>query len=151
MNKFIFLFCALIISFSDSFSQQKFNNNASETEINILFIGNSLTYTNNLPELVKQSAKLHGIEINSKVIAYPNYAIVDHWNDGEVQKLIASKTYDFVIIQQGPSSQIDGRNMLIDDGKKYSSICKLNKTKLCYFMEHLLGPAGSRASCQSEY
>ena len=53
---------------------------------------------------------------------------------GQIQKLIASKKYDFVIIQQGPSSQNNGRNMLIEYGKKYNSICKLNNTKLCYFM-----------------
>jgi len=134
MNKLIILFCGLIITYSDSYSQQKFRINASKTNINILFIGNSLTYTNNLPELVKKSAKLQGIEIDSKMIALPNYAIIDHWNDGEVQKLITSKKYDFVIIQQGPSSQNNGRNMLIEYGKKYSSICKLNNAKLCYFM-----------------
>ncbi len=134
MNKLILLFCAFIITLSDSYSQQKISYNASKPDINILFIGNSLTYTNNLPELVKKRAKLQGIEIDSKMIAFPNYAIIDHWNDGEVQKLIASKKYDFVIIQQGPSSQNNGRNMLIEYGKKYSSICKLNNTKLCYFM-----------------
>jgi len=134
MNKLIILFCALIITYSDSYSQQKNSDNASKTGINILFVGNSLTYTNNLPELVKRSAKLQGIEIDYKMIAFPNYAIIDHWNDGEVQKLIASKKHDFVIIQQGPSSQNNGRNMLIEYGKKYSSLCKLNNTKLCYFM-----------------
>jgi hypothetical protein len=134
MNKLIILFCGLVISFTDSYCQQKFSNKDSKADINILFIGNSLTYTNNLPELVKKSAKLQGVEINSKMIAFPNYAIIDHWKDGEVQKLIASKKYDFVIIQQGPSSQINGRNMLIEYGKKYSSICELNNTKLCYFM-----------------
>ena len=134
MNKLIILFCALIITYSDSYSQQKFSNNTSKTDFNILFIGNSLTYTNNLPELVKQSSKLQGIEIDTKMIAFPNYAIIDHWNDGQVQKLIASKKYDFVIIQQGPSSQNNGRKMLIEYGKKYSSLCKLYDTKLCCFM-----------------
>jgi hypothetical protein len=134
MNKLIILFCALIISFFDSYSQQKFSDSASKTDINILFIGNSLTYTNNLPELVKKSAKLQGIKIDYKMIAFPNYSIKDHWKDGVVQKLIASKKYDFVIIQQGPSSQNYGRNLLIKYGKKYSSLCKKNNTKLCYFM-----------------
>ena len=134
MNKLLIIFFALIVIYSSSYSQQKFSNNASNTEFNILFIGNSLTYTNNLPELVNKSAKLKGIEIDTKMIAFPNYAIVDHWNDGQVQKLIASKKYDFVIIQQGPSSQNDGRKMLFEYGKEYSRLCKLNDTKLCYFM-----------------
>jgi lysophospholipase L1-like esterase len=134
MNKLITLFLALIVAYSSSYSQQKFSRTASNTKFNILFIGNSLTYTNNLPELVKKDAKLKGIEIDVEMIAFPNYAIEDHWNDGHVQKLIASKKYAFVIIQQGPSSQNDGRKMLMEYGKKYSSLCKLNDTKLCYFM-----------------
>jgi len=134
MNKLIILFYAFIITYSYSYSQQKISNNRTKTDFNILFIGNSLTYTNNLPEIVNKSAKLQGIEINTKMIAFPNYAIIDHWNNGQVQKLITSKKYDYVIIQQGPSSQNNGREMLIEFGKKYSSLCKLNDTKLCYFM-----------------
>lgn len=134
MNKSIILFFALIVIYSVSYSQQKFTDNTSKIEFNILFIGNSLIYTNNLPDLVKKSAELQGIVIETKMLSFPNYAISDHWNDGEVQKLIASKKYDFVIIQQGPSSQNDGRKMLIEYGEKYSRLCKLNNSKLCYFM-----------------
>ncbi|WP_298556744.1 SGNH/GDSL hydrolase family protein [uncultured Algibacter sp.] len=101
---------------------------------NILFIGNSLTYTNDLPELVKTKAKYSGYNIQIEVIAYPNYAISDHWKDGKVQKLISSKKFSIVIIQQGPSSQTKGKNTLIDYGKKYSEICNKNNTLLAYFM-----------------
>ena len=134
MTKLILIFFALIITNSHSNCQKEISNNTSKSNINVLFIGNSLTYTNNLPELVKKNAKLKGIKIDIKMIAFPNYAIEDHWNDGQVQKLISSKKYDFVIIQQGPSSQNDGRKMLIEYGKKYKNLCELNEVKLCYFM-----------------
>lgn len=133
MQKLIVLFFTLIITCASLFSQQKINTN-TKTVFNILFVGNSLTYTNELPQLVSKNAKQKGIELNSKMIAFPNYAIEDHWNDGQVQQLISSKKYDFVIIQQGPSSQSDGRKMLIDSGKKYKSLCEINGVKLCYFM-----------------
>lgn len=132
MQKFIVLFLTLLSCYS--FSQQKLNGDASTKKIAVLFVGNSLTYTNNLPALVKKSAEGKGIHINTKMIAHPNYAIEDHWNDGKVQKLITSKKYNYVIIQQGPSSQKNGREMLIEFGKKYSDLCKINGVKLCYFM-----------------
>ena len=66
----------------------------------ILFVGNSLTYTNDLPKLVVAFGKENGVEINTTILAYPNYALEDHWNDGQVQKLIAKYKYDFVVIQQ---------------------------------------------------
>lgn len=132
MQKLFFLFFALIITHSCLSSQPKIRNN--NKEFNVLFIGNSLTYTNNLPQLVKKYAKLKGIEVNTKMVAFPNYSIEDHWNDGQVQVLLSSKKYDFVILQQGPSSQSDGRKMLIEYGEKYSSLCKSNEAKMCYFM-----------------
>jgi hypothetical protein len=134
MNKLLIIFFVLIITNSHSYCQEAIKSNSSKEKINVLFIGNSLTYTNNLPELVKKNAKLKGITINIKMIAFPNYAIADHWNEGQVQKLISSKKYDFVIIQQGPSSQNEGRKMLIEYGKKYKALCELNDAKLCYFM-----------------
>lgn len=100
----------------------------------ILFVGNSLTYTNNLPSLVEQEAKSRGVKVKTMTLAYPNYAIIDHWNDGEVQKYIKSEKYDFVVIQQGPSSQSEGRRMLIEDGAKLRKLCDQSGSRLVYFM-----------------
>ena len=133
MPRLFFLFFFFISTYSGLYSQHNIHSN-SKTALNILFVGNSLTYTNNLPQLVKKYASLKEIDIHTEMIAFPNYAIEDHWNDGKVQQLISSKTYDFVVIQQGPSSQSDGRKMLIEYGKKYNSLCNLNDAKLCYFM-----------------
>ncbi|WP_411768274.1 SGNH/GDSL hydrolase family protein [Winogradskyella sp. A3E31] len=132
MKKFILLLILSVSVYSNINGQEDVVKN-DKTEFNILFVGNSLTYTNDLPQLVKKYAKRKGIKIKTKMIAYPNYAIIDHWNDGKIQKLIVSKTYDYVIIQQGPSSQSEGRKMLIEDGQKISNLCALYDTKLCYF------------------
>ncbi|WP_422860570.1 SGNH/GDSL hydrolase family protein [Flagellimonas sp. S174] len=104
------------------------------SEYHILFIGNSLTYTNNLPELVGMEGAKNGISLGVHSIAKPNYAIVDHWSEGEVQGLINTGKYDYVIIQQGPSSQEDGYDMLVNEGKKYAEICEANGSELAYFM-----------------
>ena len=101
---------------------------------NILFIGNSLTYINDLPSLIKNKAKYSGYNLEIEMIAFPNYALSDHWKKGEAQKLIRGKKYDIVIIQQGPSSQPKGKKTLLDYGKKYSAICKENNALLAYFM-----------------
>ncbi len=102
--------------------------------LRILFVGNSLTYTNDLPSLVEREAKSRGVKVKSTLLAFPNYAIVDHWNDGEVQKYIISDRYDYVVIQQGPSSQQEGRRMLMEDGARLNKLCKSNNTKLVYLM-----------------
>jgi hypothetical protein len=100
----------------------------------ILFVGNSFTYTNNLPAIVERIGRDSGVEIKTEMIAYANYALEDHWNDGRLQILIASKKYDFVVVQQGPSSQSDGRAILLDYGARIKSLCLAHNIKLAFFM-----------------
>ena len=105
-----------------------------EADYHLLFVGNSLTYTNNLPLMVKRLAEDRGYIIEVKSLAYPNYAIVDHWADGQVQHLISSGIYDYVIIQQGPSSLEEGRLMLLEGGAEYAALCEEHGAELAYYM-----------------
>ena len=110
------------------------NDDDDKLEFNLLFIGNSLTYVNDLPNLVKTYAANKGKTLSVTTIAYGNYALIDHWNDGVMQTSIESQTFDFVIVQQGPSSQPYGRGLLIEYGYYISQLCNSNNTKLAYFM-----------------
>ncbi|WP_330489506.1 SGNH/GDSL hydrolase family protein [Tenacibaculum sp. FZY0031] len=100
----------------------------------ILFVGNSLTYTNNMPKMLAYIGNQQGVPINTKSLCFPNYAIIDHINDGKLQKLLAKKQFDYLVIQQGPSSQAEGKRMLIQDGATIRALCKQYNTKLGYFM-----------------
>ena len=100
----------------------------------ILFVGNSLTYTNDLPAIVARLAKEKGIDVTTEMLAFPDYALEDHWNEGRMQTLIKEKQFDFVIVQQGPSSQAGGRAMLLDYGARIKTLCEENKAKLAFFM-----------------
>ncbi|WP_343486137.1 SGNH/GDSL hydrolase family protein [Allomuricauda sp. d1] len=106
----------------------------NQRTINVLFVGNSLTYSNDLPALVKEEASKIDFEVKTKTVAHPNYALMDHWNDGKVQKMIKNGNYDFVIVQQGPSSQEFGKQVLFEYGEKFKKLCGKNGAKLVYFM-----------------
>lgn len=72
---------------------------------NVLFIGNSLTYTNSLPGMVEQLAPtVNGEPLNVGMIAFPNVSLEDLWNSGEARLAVASGDWDMVVMQQGPSS-----------------------------------------------
>lgn len=103
-------------------------------DFRFLFIGNSLTSTNNLPRIVKEMYAELGIIVSTRTIAPPGYGLEDHWNVGIIQPLISSNYYDFVIIQQGPSSQQYGRESLIEYGGRIAELCNSNDTKLAFFM-----------------
>lgn len=104
------------------------------SSIKILFVGNSLTYTNNLPQLVKEYGLSKGRTINVEMLALPNFALVDHLANGEVQKLIQTKKFQFVVIQQGPSSQSEGRMLLFEAAETLNKLCTDNKARLAFYM-----------------
>lgn len=141
--KKMFLKCFLISFLCLGCSAQNDNLNdetsTEETPINteefrLLFIGNSLTYTNDLPNLVKDYGKTKGKSISVKSVAYGNYALIDHWEDGEIQALIETQSYNYVIVQQGPSSQAFGKALLLEYGEKISNLCRENYTNLAFYM-----------------
>ncbi len=109
------------------------NNGVTSTK-HILFVGNSLTYNNDLPKLVAQYGASKGKQIVTQTLAHGGYALEDHWNDGELQQLITKGSFDFVVVQQGPSSQAEGREMLFDYGERISALCEVRGAKLAFFM-----------------
>lgn len=107
---------------------------SQQQTISVLFVGNSLSYTNNLPKLVQAVGKEKGLKIKTAMLAKPNYALIDHWNDGILQKKIANGNFDFVVVQQGPSSQNEGKKLLLDAGKKIATLCSNSDSRLVFFM-----------------
>lgn len=115
----------------------------AQKKINVLFLGNSLTYYNNLPELVKKIAACDSVDMSYRSISLPNYALVDHWSDGKAQQEIKSGKYNYVVVQQGPSSQLEGRSYLLEYGLKFDELCDQNNARLVVYM---VWPAKARAS-----
>ena len=81
-----------------------------------------------------QEGQQQGLQLDVEMVAYPNYALIDHWDDGKVQKMITHGNYDFVLIQQGPSSQRFGREVLFNYGHEFNKLCKASGVRLAYFM-----------------
>lgn len=101
----------------------------------ILFVGNSLTYSNDLPKLVYELTKSRNQNIYTKMIAKPNFALIDHLDvDSHVEEEIKSKKFDYVVVQQGPSSQDESRKLLFEGGERFNTLCNVNDTQLAFFM-----------------
>ena len=70
--------------------------------IRIFFVGNSLTYVNDVPGIVQALADSAGDErFAIASLALPNYALIDHWTDGSAQREIANGGWAWVVLQQG--------------------------------------------------
>jgi hypothetical protein len=72
--------------------------------IHVLFVGNSLTYVNDLPATVAAIAKSGGDTIRVAVAAGPDLALIDHLNGAtDAVARIKEGGWQFVVLQQGPT------------------------------------------------
>ncbi|HEY8197800.1 MAG TPA: hypothetical protein VIG04_12520 [Gemmatimonadales bacterium] len=70
----------------------------------MLFIGNSLTYTNDLPGTVAGIALAAGDTFQVQTVAAPNMALIDHVSrQTDAVDAIKSWKWDYVVLQQGPT------------------------------------------------
>jgi hypothetical protein len=76
----------------------------------VFFVGNSLTYYNDMPFMIAAFAEAEGQErlvIGSLLI--PDYSLEDLWRDGRAQDQLLQGGWDVVVLQQGPSSTIENQ------------------------------------------
>jgi hypothetical protein len=79
-------------------------SNGSEP-LRVLFVGNSLTATNDLPAVVATLANTFGhSEIRYRTIAPGGVNLEDHWGAGTAVAALDSGEWDAIVMQQGPSS-----------------------------------------------
>lgn len=73
------------------------------TPLRVLFVGNSYTYSHELPDVVAAVAAARGIALVTGMLALPNYAIEDHLARRDYENMLL-RGWDWVLLQQGPSS-----------------------------------------------
>ena len=77
---------------------------AQAKPMRVLFIGNSLTYTNDLPGVLATMAASTRDTIYAASVTYANFALVDHLSSGSARAAIGADRWEYVILQQGPTS-----------------------------------------------
>ncbi len=112
-----------------------------EDQLAILFIGNSLTYRNDLPDLVYYLLDdLQEEEIYIESVAFPNFGLPDHWEQGTALDRIDRGGWDIVVLQQGPSAT-EGRPYLLEYSELFAEEIRAVGAEPALFM---VWPAESR-------
>ena len=79
----------------------------------VLFIGNSYMYTMDVPGLVQALAdSAGGDRLAVMTIAGPDMALIDHWYAGTARREMDKRSWEWVVLQQGPSSTEINRDSL---------------------------------------
>jgi len=95
LNRFLLLFFLTFVTLS--FAQ----SNSSDTT-KILFIGNSYTYYNSSPELLKAMVKekFPNQAIKVQLVSQGGMTLQRHWQQGKALKTIKSDDWDYVVLQE---------------------------------------------------
>jgi hypothetical protein len=84
--------------------------------VSILFVGNSLTYTNDLPHIVAAISLTAGDDPPLRVgsVTFGGVSLEDHWGMGDALDAIDGGGWDVVVLQQGPSTTEANRAHLVE-------------------------------------
>jgi hypothetical protein len=108
----------------------------------ILFVGNSLTTTNDLPSIV-ESLSAGAARLECRTVAFPGYSLEDHWNRGDAARTIAAGGWTVVVLQQGPSALPESRALLVEYARRFDAVIASVGARTALYM---VWPASSRAA-----
>jgi hypothetical protein len=101
----------------------------------VLFIGNSLTYFNDLPGTVAGLAQSVGDTIRAASVALPNFALIDHaLGMSNANSVIKSQKWEFVILQQGPTTVLVNRDTLVLATKMFDPLVRASGGRVAELM-----------------
>jgi hypothetical protein len=72
----------------------------ARSPVRLLFVGNSLTYVGNLPAVLDALATSNGSPLQSDMIVKGGAALAERVADGSVERALAAKHYDYVVLQE---------------------------------------------------
>jgi hypothetical protein len=87
----------------------------------VLFIGNSLTESNDLPRRVQDLARDAGAPIEVSAVVAGGFSLEDHLAAGPAVPRIRSRAWSAVVLQQGPSTLPESRSALIRDATRMAA------------------------------
>ncbi len=101
--------------------------------VRVLFVGNSLTYANDLPAIVEQLGRHSGHRIQTAMIAFPNFSLADHLAQGDAARRIAREPWDLVVLQQGPSGLPESGVDLIASTRQFADLCRPRRAEVALY------------------
>lgn len=126
---------------TDNQSTAEVNTEAEEKskEYSVLFIGNSLTFYNDMPtEFFEPIARMAGYNVKITEITNPGHYLCEHANmqdefGAKVRKALAENKFDYVIMQDQSRSSIVGTVEFYDSVRVLSELVKRSGAQLCLY------------------
>jgi hypothetical protein len=96
----------------------------------VLFIGNSYTYVNNLPEMLRTMAAARGITLDVGMATTGGWKLSDHWTtaNSDAHRLLRDRKWDVVVLQEQSvfgSTQVVGNVQRVGPDDQFQRYAKL--------------------------
>ena len=114
---------------------------STQQRVRVLFVGNSLTTVNDVPDLVARLAAAAGQPFQHRTVAFDGYSLEDHWHRGDARRAIAEGGWSIVVLQQGPSALPESRTLLRDYARRFDGEARRIGARTALYM---VWPAADR-------
>ncbi len=103
----------------------------ADRPLRVLFIGNSLTYYNNLPRMLEQLAWSSGVpqKLETRLVVFGGATLRSHWHRGQALKAIREGVWDYVVLQEqsalGAVYMVNGTRWITPDPRSFHEYARL--------------------------
>ncbi len=104
------------------------------TSRKVLFIGNSFTARNNVPELIAQLAEARGRQLQHQLIQAGGASLRMHWNKGDAQKAIQETRYDYVALQEQSTLPVKNARRFHENVRLFDEVIKSSGAKTALYL-----------------
>jgi hypothetical protein len=121
----------LIVIFIFGFSNKAIAHIKKDT-LRVLFVGNSYSFTSNMPHLVSLLSDSTAIKLITAKSATGGATLKDHWTHQKglkTKKIIRKGNYDIVVIQEHSMGTIEKKNDFLNYTKKLCDLVKASGAK----------------------
>jgi hypothetical protein len=104
------------------------------TSLKVLFIGNSFTARNNVPEMIAQMAEARGRQLQHQLIQAGGASLRMHWNKGDAQKVIQQARYDYVALQEQSTLPVKNALRFHENVRLFDEVIKASGAKTALYL-----------------
>jgi hypothetical protein len=106
----------------------------TDEPLKVLFIGNSLTYTNEMPQIFQGLATSQNRRVRVAMQALGDYTLEKHWKDGKAAEMITGGNWDVVVLQEHGTGPIENLNSMKEYAAKFNELIKKQNARTVLFM-----------------
>jgi hypothetical protein len=131
-------FIIIILFLSSSLTAQTSSTLPVQTKkIRVLFVGNSFTYYNNLPQVVSAMAKSQDVIIETKHSTVGGSSLENHWKSErgtQTRIMIELEKWDYVVFNNHSLSSITSPDKFLEFSKKFADLARSKGAEPIFMM-----------------